>query len=91
MKGWELLKVLRDRGRQVPVVLVSVLDGVDEKVRALDLGADDYIVKPCSFDELLLRLHAVLRRIRGRTGVRWAIWTSTCCSGACARTGGPST
>ena len=70
MKGWELLKVLRDRGRQVPVVLVSVLDGVEEKVRALDLGADDYIVKPCSFDELLLRLHAVLRRIRSRAGIQ---------------------
>ena len=70
MKGWELLKVLRDRGRQVPVVLVSVLDGVEEKVRALDLGADDYIVKPCSFEELLLRLHAVLRRIRGRAAIQ---------------------
>ena len=69
MTGWELLKVLRDGGRQVPVVLVSVLDGVEEKVRALDLGADDYIVKPCSFDELLLRLHAVLRRIRGRSAI----------------------
>jgi two-component system copper resistance phosphate regulon response regulator CusR len=67
MKGWELLKLLRDRGRQVPVVLVSVLDNVQEKVRALDLGADDYIVKPCVFDELLLRLQAVLRRIRGRS------------------------
>jgi DNA-binding response OmpR family regulator len=66
MKGWELLKLLRDSGREIPVVLVTVLEDVQAKVRALDLGADDYVVKPCSFEELLSRVQAVLRRAPGR-------------------------
>jgi two-component system OmpR family response regulator len=70
MKGWELLQALRDQGWQTPVVLVSVREGVEDKVRALDLGADDYVVKPCAFDELLSRLHAVLRRIERRSALR---------------------
>jgi DNA-binding response OmpR family regulator len=69
MKGWELLKLLRDKGRDIPVVLVTVLESVAEKVRALDLGADDYVVKPFAFDELLSRLQAVLRRARNRGSV----------------------
>lgn len=70
MKGWEFLQVLRDQGWQIPVVLVSVREGVEDKVRALDLGADDYVVKPCSFDELLSRLQAVLRRVERRSALR---------------------
>jgi DNA-binding response OmpR family regulator len=69
MKGWELLQLLRDQGWQTPVVLVSVREGVEEKVRAFDLGADDYVVKPCSFEELLSRLQAVLRRVEGRSAL----------------------
>jgi DNA-binding response OmpR family regulator len=64
MKGWELLKFLRERGRDIPVVLVSVLEDVQDKVRALDLGADDYMVKPLAFDEFISRLQAVMRRSR---------------------------
>jgi len=64
MKGLELVKLLRNSGRDIPVVLVTVRDDVHDKVRALDLGADDYVVKPCSFEELLSRLLAVLRRSR---------------------------
>ena len=70
MKGWELLKLLRDRGRDIPVVLVTVLEDVNDKVRALDLGADDYVVKPFSFEELISRLQAVLRRAPGRNTIR---------------------
>jgi two-component system response regulator PrrA len=62
MKGWELLKFLRERGRDIPIILVTVLDDVQAKVRALDLGADDYMVKPVAADELLSRLQAVMRR-----------------------------
>jgi two-component system copper resistance phosphate regulon response regulator CusR len=69
MKGWELLKLLRDSGRDIPVVLVTVLEDVHTKVRALDLGADDYVVKPCSFEELLSRLQAVLRRAPARSRI----------------------
>jgi DNA-binding response OmpR family regulator len=67
MKGWELVKLLRDRGWETPVVLISVREGVEDKVRGLDLGADDYIVKPCVFGEVVTRLNAVLRRIRRRS------------------------
>ena len=70
MKGWELLKLLRDSGRDIPVILVTVCEGVQEKVRALDLGADDYVVKPCSFQELLSRLQAVMRRVLRRCKTR---------------------
>ena len=70
MKGWELLRVLRDNGREIPVVLVTVLEDVQAKVRVLDMGADDYIVKPCSFEELLSRVQAILRRIQGRGRIR---------------------
>lgn len=69
MKGWELLKLLRDKGRQIPVVLVTVLEAVPEKVKALDLGADDYVVKPFSFEELISRLQAVLRRTQRRSTI----------------------
>jgi two-component system, OmpR family, copper resistance phosphate regulon response regulator CusR len=62
MKGSELLAALRQRGILTPVVLVSVREGVNEKIRALDLGADDYVVKPFEFEELVARLRAVLRR-----------------------------
>ena len=62
MKGSELLTSLRRNGILTPVVLISVRDGVSEKVRALNLGADDYVVKPFEFDELVARLRAVLRR-----------------------------
>jgi DNA-binding response OmpR family regulator len=57
-----LLSQLRALGLRVPVVLVSDSCDVKRKVRGLDLGADDFVVKPCSFDELLSRLRAVLRR-----------------------------
>ncbi len=64
MKGWELLSHLRGHGDDIPVVLVTVRDGVTEKVRALDQGADDYVVKPFEFEELVARLRAVMRRSR---------------------------
>jgi two-component system copper resistance phosphate regulon response regulator CusR len=63
MKGAEFLAQIRAKGVMTPVVLVSVREGVDEKVRALELGADDYVVKPFVFDELVARLRAILRRM----------------------------
>ncbi len=62
MKGWELLKELRGRGVDMPVILVTVHDALEEKVKGLEGGADDYIVKPFEFEELIARLHAVVRR-----------------------------
>jgi len=70
MSGQELLEHLRAQGEDIPIVLVSVHDGIAFKSRALQRGADDYVVKPCSFDELMARLRAVARRCRGRAAVR---------------------
>jgi DNA-binding response OmpR family regulator len=61
-KGCEFLAQIRAHGLRTPVVLVSVREDVQEKIRALELGADDYVVKPCEFGELVARMRAVLRR-----------------------------
>ena len=70
MSGEELLDHLRSRGHDIPVVLVTIRDVAADRARALKLGADDYLVKPFSFEELLARLRAVIRRCRGRKIVK---------------------
>jgi len=62
--GWELLDSLRQAGDEMPVIFVSGHATPEERVRGLRLGADDYVVKPFLFDELLARMEAVLRRRR---------------------------
>ncbi|MEM9512592.1 MAG: response regulator transcription factor [Cyanobacteria bacterium P01_E01_bin.48] len=62
LNGLEVLKVLRQRGMQTPVLLLTALDTVHDRVLGLDAGADDYLVKPFDFSELLARLRALLRR-----------------------------
>lgn len=62
LNGIELLRELRDQRRKYPVVLLTARDGVDDRVVGLDSGADDYLVKPFAFPELLARLRALLRR-----------------------------
>jgi DNA-binding response OmpR family regulator len=70
MTGEELLKILRERGCDIPVVLVTIHDAASDRARALKLGADDYLVKPFDFDELLARVRAVIRRSRGKRPIR---------------------
>ncbi len=65
--GLEILSFLRNSGRNLPVLIVSARDAVKERSKGLDLGADDYIVKPFDFSELTSRIHAVVRRFHGRT------------------------
>jgi len=65
--GWEVLKRLRDRGNETPVLLLTVLNDVDDRVRGLQLGADDYLAKPFAFSELLARIQTILRRGPVRT------------------------
>ena len=65
--GWEVLKRLRERGNETPVLLLTVLNDVEDRVRGLQLGADDYLTKPFSFSELLARIHTILRRGPVRT------------------------
>ncbi len=61
MQGHELLKAIRSRNDSVPIVILSSRDDEAGKVRALDLGADDYVTKPFGMDELLARMRAALR------------------------------
>jgi two-component system OmpR family response regulator len=60
--GREVLHQLRALGRRLPVIIVTARDGVDDRIDGLDLGADDYLVKPFEIRELLARMRAVLRR-----------------------------
>jgi len=60
--GFSILRDLRARGSKTPVICLTARDGVDDRVRGLDLGADDYLAKPFSFAELLARIRALLRR-----------------------------
>ena len=60
--GLEVCRELRARGNRVPIILLTALDSVRDRVRGLDAGADDYLAKPFAFDELLARLRSLLRR-----------------------------
>ena len=60
--GWSVLQELRSSGNALPVLFLTARDSVSDRVRGLELGADDYLVKPFAFSELLARLEALLRR-----------------------------
>jgi two-component system, OmpR family, copper resistance phosphate regulon response regulator CusR len=60
--GWSILKELRRGGKQTPVLFLTARDSVDDRVKGLELGADDYLVKPFAFVELLARIRSILRR-----------------------------
>jgi heavy metal response regulator len=62
MDGLELLRKLRHRGHKTPTLMLTARDKVDDRVKGLDAGADDYLVKPFAFPELLARVRALLRR-----------------------------
>ncbi len=64
--GFEVLKTLRQRHVQTPVLVLTARDAVSDKVVGLDLGADDYLTKPFAFDEVLARVRALLRRGAGQ-------------------------
>ena len=61
MDGFEVLEAVRARGEAMPVIILTARDEIDEKVRGLDAGADDYVTKPFKFEELLARVRARLR------------------------------
>ncbi len=60
--GWHILTELRRRGLDLPVMFLTARDGVEDRVKGLELGADDYLPKPFAFSELVARLRTVLRR-----------------------------
>jgi DNA-binding response OmpR family regulator len=63
--GWSVLRALRQRGSATPVIFLTARDEVDDRVRGLDMGADDYVVKPFNWNELLARVRAAIRRPHG--------------------------
>jgi DNA-binding response OmpR family regulator len=63
--GLELLKELREGGNATPVLIVTARDDVETRIAGLDLGADDFVIKPFDFEELAARMRAVLRRHAG--------------------------
>lgn len=62
MTGWDLLEKIREIGRETPVVFVTARDTVEERVKGLKLGAEDYVIKPFAFSELVARMEVVVRR-----------------------------
>jgi two-component system copper resistance phosphate regulon response regulator CusR len=60
--GWSVVSGLRHAGVETPVIFLTARDLVEDRVRGLNLGADDYLVKPFAFSELLARIHSVMRR-----------------------------
>lgn len=60
--GWRILQSLREAGKSTPILLLTALGSVDNRVKGLELGADDYLVKPFAFAELLARARTLLRR-----------------------------
>ena len=65
--GYEVLKEIRKNGNKTPVLFLTAKDAVEDKINGLNLGADDYIVKPFHFEELMARIRAVIRRNYGET------------------------
>lgn len=62
MDGWEVLQKIRESNNTIPIICLTARDAVNDRVKGLALGADDYLIKPFAFSELLARLHAIKRR-----------------------------
>ena len=62
LDGWRVVQEIRHAGRDVPVLFLTARDEVEDRVKGLELGADDYLVKPFAFSELLARVRTLLRR-----------------------------
>lgn len=65
--GMEILTEMRSSGNNTPVLMLTAMDSIEDKVRGLDSGADDYLTKPFSFDELMARIRMVTRKKAGRS------------------------
>jgi len=62
LDGWGILSKIRETGNQTPILVLTARDQVQDRVRGLELGADDYLIKPFAFSELLARVRTILRR-----------------------------
>ena len=66
LDGFEAVRLLRGRGDSTPVLFLTARDSIDDRVEGLDLGGNDYLIKPFSFDELLARIRAMARKTTGK-------------------------
>ena len=73
LDGMKVLKQLRGEGIKAPVLLLTARDGIQDRVSGLDCGADDYMVKPFAFDELLARIRVMLRRTSDHVSNRYEL------------------
>ena len=71
--GLEVLKTLRDKGNNIPVILLTAMGSTEDRVKGLNYGADDYIAKPFNFQELEARMYAVSRRLSGNTTNKYTV------------------
>jgi two-component system copper resistance phosphate regulon response regulator CusR len=66
INGWQIIQSVRRAGKDIPVIFLTAKDQVEDRVKGLELGADDYLVKPFAFSELLARIRTLLRRGKTR-------------------------
>ena len=80
LDGWGILQTLRRSSRETPVLFLTARDQIEDRVRGLELGADDYLVKPFAFSELLARVRTLLRReeTTNRRPCAQRTWSSIC-------------
>ncbi|MBK6828520.1 MAG: response regulator transcription factor [Chitinophagaceae bacterium] len=62
INGYELCRIIRSRNQQIPIIMLTALSTTDDKIEGFDAGADDYLVKPFEFKELIVRIRALLKR-----------------------------
>ena len=67
LDGFAVTRRIRESGKHIPIVFVTARDSVDDKIKGLTVGGDDYVTKPFSLEEVVARIRAVLRRTRGET------------------------
>lgn len=72
-EGFALLEALRGNDIQIPVIIMTARGGLDDRLRGLNGGADDYIAKPFEVPELVARIHAVVRRSAGHASAQWEV------------------
>ena len=89
IQGWDVLEAARAEGHDVPVIWVTARDALDERIKGLQMGGDDYVVKPFALAELLARIHAVLRRRGEDTRLRVADLDMDLLENAVQRAGRP--
>ncbi len=70
MSGHDVCRQLRQQGMTLPVLMLTAMDSLEDKIEGLHLGADDYLTKPFAFDELVARIKALLRRNKGAQGYK---------------------